>query len=102
VTDVPLPAGRMWRTRPGLADEELDGERVIWDPVTGHLARLDRIGSLVWASLDGTVTIEELASELSAAFGAVHADVCADVEDLVRQLSAMGLLVEDSGEPAEP
>ena len=102
MTDPARPAGRTWRTRPGLADEEIDGERVIWDPLTGQLARLDRIGSLVWTSLDGTVTTEELASELSAAFDASPADVFADVEYLVRQLSDMGLLVEDSGEAAEP
>lgn len=90
----PAPA---WRKKAGLADEELDGERLVWDPASGQLARLDRIGSLVWACLDEPVGLDELSAELAAAFDAPPADVRADVAALLRRLAELGLVEEPSG-----
>ncbi|MGI8686879.1 MAG: PqqD family protein [Acidimicrobiales bacterium] len=92
-------AGPVWRVKVGLGDAELDGERVLWDPATGQLARLDRIGSLVWTSLDGVTPIAELVADLADAFGAPPAAVRADVDDLLLRLSELGLVTEQADGP---
>lgn len=83
-----------WRRKPGLAEAELDGEVVVWDPDSGHVARLDRVGTAVWSGLDGSATLEELAGDLSAAFGVPPATVLGDVRDLVGRLRDLSLVVE--------
>lgn len=93
MTDGTEP-GVAWRVKDGLAEAELDGERVVWDPDTGQLARLDRIGSLVWLCLDGAVTVEELSADLAHAFGMPAAVVRTEVENLLRRLSEVGLVTE--------
>lgn len=86
--------GVTWQAKPGLADEELDGERVVWDPASGRLARLDRIGSLVWACLHEPVDLDALSADVADAFGAPVGDVRADVAALLRRLADLGLVVE--------
>lgn len=87
-------AAPAWRRKAGLADAELDGERVVWDPGTGQVSRLDRIGSLVWTYLDGT-TLEEMADDLAAVFAVPRDVVRLDMRDLLSRLQEMGLVVEE-------
>lgn len=96
MSDGPTSGGPVWKVKAGLGDAELDGERVLWDPETGQLARLDRIGSLVWASLDGVATVGELVADLADAFGVSAEAVRADVDDLVARLSELGLVTEET------
>lgn len=96
----PAPA---WSRRTGLADAELDGERVLWDPSTGQVARLDRIGSLVWACLDGVATLEDLTEDLSSVFAAPADAVRSDVQNLLFRLVEMGFVVEEPSQgPDDP
>lgn len=78
---------------------ELDGERVLYDTETGRLHQLDAIGSVVWSCFDGEVDLDELAGDLSEAFGADRGRVRADVEALARSLAAEGLLDLDGVVP---
>lgn len=87
-------SGPVWKVKPGLGDAELDGERVVWDPATGRLVRLDRIGSLIWGSFDGVTTTGELAADLADVFGVSLAAVRADVDGLVVRLLELGLVSE--------
>lgn len=91
--------GPRWRPKGALAEAELDGERVLWDPESGRVARLDRIGTLIWAGLDGNTGIDELAAELADAFATTSETVRADVEPFVARLSDLGFLVAETGEP---
>lgn len=77
--------------RPGLGVVELDGETVVWDPVSGRVTRLDGIASLVWANLDGTTPVPELVDDLAYAFDADRHVVEADVTRLVARLVTVGL-----------
>ncbi|MGH9282327.1 MAG: PqqD family protein [Acidimicrobiales bacterium] len=92
-------AARRWRQHPGLVEEELDGERVVWDPASGRVARLDRIGSLVWACLDGSTGLDELSGDLADAFAADPGTVRADVEQLVARLAELGFLISEPDQP---
>lgn len=78
---------------------EIDGEGVVFDDETCHLYLLNPVATLVWHCLDGTVSVAELADELAGSFGADPATVGADVEALVSEMAANGLL-EGSAIPA--
>jgi len=56
--------------RPGVAAVPMEGEAVLYDDVTGALHLLEPVAAVVWAHLDGTRPMEQLASELSLAYGA--------------------------------
>ncbi|HET7486626.1 MAG TPA: PqqD family peptide modification chaperone [Acidimicrobiales bacterium] len=84
----------VWRHKDGLGDAELDGERVVWDPQTGGLARLDQVGSLVWGCFEAPATVDDVAADLAAAFEASPDRVRSDVAALVERLRDLGLLVE--------
>lgn len=80
------------RPRATVHSVELDGELILFDPVTGGLHALDPIGALVWTGLDGRATAGQVAAELSEAFGADPEVVRADVVALLRGLGRAGLL----------
>ncbi len=88
--------------KPSVADVELDGERFLYDTESRRLHRLDRVGSIIWACLDGAATISDLSSDLAEAFGAEIAQVRIDVLALVRHLAAEDLLAVRLGAPEEP
>ena len=67
---------------------------MIWDPASGRLARLDRVGSLIWAHLDGTSGLGELSEDLAASFGVSPETVRADVEQFVARLADLGFILE--------
>jgi hypothetical protein len=50
------------------------------------------VGSIVWSCFDGVADLDELAADLSEAFGADRARVRSDVEALVHRLAAEGLV----------
>lgn len=76
-----------------LVEQELDGERVVWHPVTGELHHLDAVATVVWALLDGVTPLAETVAELAAGYGADPAVVARDVHALVERLTGAGLLV---------
>lgn len=80
------------RVAPGLVETMLDNEFVVWDPRTGQLARMDRIGAMVWDCLDGAATVDEVSADLAYAFGVPVDVVRPDVEDLLALLWKLGLV----------
>lgn len=80
------------RARPDLWVELLDEEAVLRDPATGRFYVLDRIATLLWPWLDGTVSVDELAADCAAAFEAPLERVREDVEVLLADLAARELL----------
>jgi len=81
------------RIRDDLTVVELDGEAVIYDEVSGDFHRLNQTATLVFSLLDGSVTLEELARDLSKAYSMKDEDVIAQVSELASQLAASHLLV---------
>jgi len=81
-------------TEPHWSDDvdwiELDGEAVLFDGE--HLHHLDVPGAAVWARLDGTRTLPEVAQEVASQFATSRDQVQLDVEDLVRVLTAHHLV----------
>lgn len=88
--------------KPTVLSVELDGERVLYDTATGRLHQLDAVGSIVWSCFDGASDLDDLSTDLSEAFGVDRARVRSDVEALVRQLAAEGLVDTGGALPGPP
>ena len=82
------------RRRADIIAVELDGEAVLYDPVSGNLHKLNPVGSVLWRFLDGTVTLRRLASEVAEEVGLPIDDARRHLWDYVAQLEGLGLLEE--------
>jgi Coenzyme PQQ synthesis protein D (PqqD) len=92
VVGHPLGTGPLPPPRPGLVVMPVDGETVVYDPDADLLHHLDRTASAVWSHLDGEVTLEALAGQMAATFGAPERTIGRDIRDLVVVLRDRGLL----------
>jgi hypothetical protein len=89
---VPLP-------HPAVAVREIDGEAVLLSPTLAAY-RLDATAATIWRCLDGQGTLEGLAADLAAVYGAPQATVAADVDALVGRLGDLGFLATSAVDPA--
>jgi PqqD family protein of HPr-rel-A system len=69
----------------GIEWEELDGEVVVYDPLTGTVHFLNATAAAVWAACDGASTVDEIVDRVGATF------VIEDTDDVVR--GVRGILV---------
>jgi PqqD family protein of HPr-rel-A system len=81
------------RVRADLTVVELDGEAVIYDERNGDVHRLNPTAALVFSLLDGSVTIHELARDVSEAFSRPVTEIEAQLRALVDQFGESHLLV---------
>jgi peroxiredoxin len=83
--------------RPGVGAVRVDREVVLGRIAEGtaqmQTAALNESGSLVWQCFDGSGTIDEIAADIAAVFGADVAEVHADVVALARAVGGAGFLV---------
>ncbi len=86
------------RVRRDLTVVELDGEAVVYDERSGELHHLNPTATLIFGFLDGTVTIRDLAADVSDAFGVPADEVESQIRALVRRFRKLGLL---NGTPTE-
>ncbi|MGH6998029.1 MAG: PqqD family protein [Phenylobacterium sp.] len=87
---------------PSVSSVELEGEAVLYDEATETVHRLNPTAALAWACFDGSATIDELASDMAAVFGADEASVQADLVVLCRRLGGLGLLAGVAANTAKP
>ena len=77
------------KVRDALIFRQVEDEFVIYDPVTDRTAMLNVSAALVLDLCDAAHTLDEIASEVAAAFStdveAVHEDVEASVKEFVLQ-----------------
>lgn len=90
-------AGRPAR-RADVEAVDVDGELVLWDPVSRTVHRLDPVGSLLWPFLDGSATVSDLALDASDVFDVPVERAQEALDVLVEQLSEARLL-RVAGEP---
>ena len=81
----PVPAGH-------VSVSYLDGEAVLYDADRTRPVLLNSTAAAVWAALDGTRTVDEIAAELAVRFGAEPQQVAADVDAAVARFDELGLL----------
>jgi hypothetical protein len=80
------------RRKPGVADVEIEGQRVLYDPARRAVTRLDPVASLLWSALDGSGTVADLAIDLASAFEVDEDEALAGVLRLLEQLDDSGFL----------
>jgi hypothetical protein len=85
-------ASRLPRAKPGVAHVEIEGERVLYDPATRAVARLNPVGAVLWTALDGEGTVADLAADAASAFEVDQGDALAGVQRLLEQLDDEGFL----------
>ena len=87
----PAPSDTAYPARASNMDWiELDGEAVLFDGKQLH--HLDAPACAIWTRLDGTRSLPDIAAELAQVFGADPLHVELDVEDLVRVMTASGVV----------
>jgi hypothetical protein len=91
-------ASRVPRPKPGVAHVEIDGERVLYDPATWAVARLDPVGAVLWTALDGEGSVADLAADAAAAFGIDPDEALTGVLRLLEQLDHGGWLARAKSE----
>jgi hypothetical protein len=96
MVDIPSAPARA----PDLTAVELDGENVVPAARTGSLHRLDATATAVWSRLDGRATVAAIVDALAAGFGAPREVIAADVDRLLAELGAQGLLEGVDPDPA--
>lgn len=80
-------------SRPGVLSERFGDETLVVDSEDGQIHILNPTAGVVWGCLDGSVSIEELAGELSQAYRAPLEQVRRDTLQMVRDLGSLRLLV---------
>ena len=72
---------------------DLEGEAVLLDLASGSYFGLNPVGTRVWTLLASGATVDAVIAALSAEFDADAAQIAQDVEDLLAELTARGLVI---------
>ena len=76
----------------GYRIEELDGELLLYQPETRHIAYCNASAALVWRLCDGRRTVQDIVDLLAAAYPDDAARVSPDVDEILARLAAEGLV----------
>ena len=82
---------------PGLPFQTLEEETIVVDPKTREVHLLNDTAARVWELLASAQSVDELTAALGEEYEAPADDLRAGVEELLRGLSAKGLLVGGAG-----
>ncbi len=77
--------------RDDVVVEELDGELVFGDPLSGKAYHLNETAYAVWRRCDGRATTREIATALTADYDVEFDQALDDTEQLVVYFAAAGL-----------
>jgi coenzyme PQQ synthesis protein D (PqqD) len=81
------------RPSPDVIFRDLEGEAVLLDLASGRYFGLNAVGTRVWMLLESGSTVDGAAAAIAAEFDADPAEIARDVDDLVADLAARGLVV---------
>ena len=84
--------------RADVVDHVLDGEALLFDPVTLNAHQVNESGLFVWECCDGHMTVTDIATRLTERYDVTHGDALQHVSRLIGNFSRVGLIAE-SAEP---
>jgi hypothetical protein len=79
--------------RDNLTVQSVDDETLILDIDGNQIHQLNSTASFIWESCANTISIEQLTELIVERYGVEAATAKTDVEGVIRQLSAMGLII---------
>lgn len=91
-----IPANTVVSATPNLVSTGAGDELVILNFETGQYHGLDAVGAFVWRLVLESTTIEAIERRLLAEYDVDEATGRADVDRLVRELHARGLVILDA------
>ncbi len=83
--------------RPGLRIHELDGEALIFDPVSADTHHLNQTALLIWRQCDGGKDTLGIAQGLADVYGVSPAAAFGHVERMLLMLKERDLLIAGDG-----
>lgn len=89
------------RPAPDVIFRDLEGEAVLLDLASGRYFGLNPVGTRIWLLLDAGSTVDAVVAAIAEEFEADPGEVARDVDELVTELAARGLVVAGTG-PAAP
>lgn len=97
-------AQRMQPRNADIASKVMDGEAIIINLANGTYYSLDKAGGFVWEQIAETRTVGETVAGISARYDVRPEQALADLERLLAELLAEGLIAPFEGEasPAPP
>jgi hypothetical protein len=78
---------------------DLEGEAVLLDLASGRYYGLNAVATRVWMLLDGGTTVEAVVAAVTAEFDAAAEEIARDVDELLAELTARGLVVAETAAP---
>ena len=87
---APLPAHRK-----DLIVHELDGEAVVYDPLTANTHRLNSTALEIWRQCDGNHRAADIAARLTELFEVSLSESQKHVDRMIRELESLHMLVAD-------
>lgn len=86
--------GSQYRRAEHVHARRFDGETVILDLSRGEYFSLDGVGGAIWDALEQGLSRAEVVERLSAQYDSEVETIRADVDRIIGELLASGLLVE--------
>ncbi len=86
--------------RPGLRIHELDGEALIYDPVSADTHHLNQTALLIWRQCDGRKDTLGISQGLAAVYGVSPDAAFGHVERMLLMLKERDLLIAGDGASA--
>jgi len=96
-----VAANGIWQKNPALAWREIENETVIISPAESVMHELNDTGSLLWRSIDGRRSAEDLAALLAEQYEVSARVALADTLELLDELSRRRLLITIESAPVE-
>ncbi len=97
-TDDPINLGAIPARAEEIVPRKIAGDMILV-PVRGELAEmqqlfvLDEVGELVWAAMDGKLSIAEIVTQVVAQFEVDESTASRDLLEFVSELAELGLVV---------
>jgi len=81
--------------RSDVTVQELDGEALVYDPVTADTHRLNETAYVIWRACDGRSTAENIADRLTDIYDVERAEATRQASRMIDELIERGLLFTD-------
>ncbi|MCP4592736.1 MAG: HPr-rel-A system PqqD family peptide chaperone [bacterium] len=82
------------RAQPGITEQIIDDEAVLYDCQTGRIHRLNETALSVWKACDGKATNLQLAERITREYSVPFERAVEDVEQTIAAFARTGLVTE--------